>query len=92
MQLEIDIYVFIFLAEQECRSYMQSLCRPGFIHTIRRSHLYGDVLSLFADDSPTQEHPFYTKFIGEKAVDCGGVAHLASGRKLPRELLMDPTC
>ena len=54
---------------------MESFCRPtGFTHTIRRSHLYDDALSLFADDSPTNEYPFYVEFKDEKAVDCGGVA------------------
>ena len=47
---------------------------PGFVHTIRRTHLYDDVLSLFSDDSPSQEYPFHIRFEGEKAVDCGGVA------------------
>ena len=54
---------------------MESLYGPGFVHTICRSHLQlYHVLSLFADDKPTQEYPFCVQFEGEKAVDCGGVA------------------
>ena len=53
---------------------MESLCSPGFVYTIRHSHLHDDVLSLFSDDSTTQEYPFHIRFEGEKAVDCGGVA------------------
>lgn len=53
---------------------MESSCEPGLTRTICRSRLYDDVLSLFADDSPTQEYPFYIQFEGEQAIDCGGVA------------------
>ena len=75
IDLQLSMHVFVFLVEQECCSYMEtSVCRPGFIHTIHCSHLYGDVLSLFADDKPTEKYPLSIKFADERAVDCGGVA------------------
>ena len=60
---------------------MESVCNQTFLScTVRRSHLYDDTLSLFADDDLANEHPFYVEFKDELAVDCGGVARdLLSG-------------
>ena len=56
-------------------------------------------LSLFADDSPTNEYPFHVEFKDEKAVDCGVARDMLSGfweeaarrKKLPGGYLMDTT-
>ena len=72
--------VLLFLAEQECQTFLQSFCKPGQTHSICRSHLYDDTLCLFSEDSPTNEYPFSVKYEGEIALDCGGVARdLLSG-------------
>ena len=41
---------------------------------MRRSHLYDDVLKLYAEESILSEYPFRVKFEDERAYDCGGVS------------------
>lgn len=46
---------------------------PGLIHTVRRSHILEDVLSLYENENICQEHPIDIEFENEEAIDHGGV-------------------
>lgn len=48
----------------------------GIPHSIRRSDVFADVISMYQDNISEllQEYPFRVQFEGEKAIDVGGVA------------------
>ena len=46
---------------------------PGLPHLVRREDVYEDVISLYENKDIFMEYPLYIKFIGERAVDTGGV-------------------
>ena len=51
----------------------QSFKNGSIIHTVRREHIYQDVLKLYATESIANHYPLKIQFEGERAVDCGGV-------------------
>ena len=56
--------------------FMQSLMlKHGTTHMVRRSSVYHDVIKLYDEELTgiLEEYPFRTKFVGECAVDIGGV-------------------
>lgn len=46
----------------------------GIPHEVKRANLYEDAIALYREENIMQEYPFWIKFKGEKAVDCGGVS------------------
>ena len=47
----------------------------GKTHLVKRSHIFEDVIDLYSSkrDTVLAEYPFRSKFVGERAVDLGGV-------------------
>ena len=46
---------------------------PGVTHTVRRSHILEDVISLYENDNICREYPIDIEFESEEAIDHGGV-------------------
>ena len=54
--------------------FMQSINAViGSEHFIDRATVYEDVINVYRDDEITKECPIYIEFVGEMAVDYGGV-------------------
>ena len=47
------------------------------MHKFQRSNIYEDFMSLFEDEEIAMKAPFQVEFIGEQAVDGGGLAREA---------------
>lgn len=72
----IIIFPFTTVHQERERYAFDSIdTHHGLPHWIRRSDIFEDVTSLYINRSEIlyQEYPFRVKFVGEKAVDTGGV-------------------
>ena len=69
-------YVWYFFLTEKIRrvTFMESFQSVPYVHVVKRSTLFEDVIRLYGDDSIAVEYPMSIKFIGEQAVDCGGVS------------------
>ena len=75
LKLLVLIYV-CFIADERRKEFLQSLMLK-FRHCpfqVRRNHILDDVLALYKSHDILEVHPFRVEFIGERAIDIGGVA------------------
>ena len=64
----------IHVADQQRESFIKENFPSANIienHTVRRSHLYDDVIKLYSSEKIATEHPLFIVFEGERAVDFG---------------------
>ena len=65
---------FSHLGDCERLAYLQTIaCVTGPKRTIDRTNVYEDVLDLYKEGEVVGEYPVFIKFVGEQAVDQGGV-------------------
>lgn len=70
------LLLFFYLAKEERISFLTSPNpEPGMVHSVRRSHIYDDVIKLYTEMCSVlvNEYPFFVQFCDELAVDTGGV-------------------
>ena len=73
-QIHDDI-VKIFSTEQDRRTtFMDSISTKPCVRFVNRATLFEDIIELYGDDTIAVEYPMSIKFVGEKAIDCGGVS------------------
>ena len=73
MQL-IFLYIGLCTGESERGLFLTSIgAFPGLTHTVRRSYIFKDVLSLYGNENICQEYPIDIEFESEEAIDHGGV-------------------
>lgn len=73
MQL-IFLYIGLCTGESERELFLTSIgALPGLTHTVRRSYILEDVLSLYGNENICQEYPIDIEFESEEAIDHGGV-------------------
>ena len=69
------MYHFVFLVELTRKDFTYSVMHCGSYHVIQRANNLQDVLELYRSNQELlKEYTFQVKFIGEKALDLGGVS------------------
>ena len=68
------VHSFHFTEEVRRNKFMGCICCRPCIHSVSRSTLFEDIVQLYAEENICLEHPMNMKFVGEQAVDCGGVS------------------
>ena len=70
----IAIY-FVSVAAENCKEFVKTLStKVGKHHHIDRTNILTEVFALFEKDGILQQYPLRIQFLGEKALDTGGVS------------------
>ncbi|XP_065903937.1 uncharacterized protein [Dysidea avara] len=73
----VDLNSILLQAEKDQKEFIQSLNTKLFFkpHDVNRSTILQDVFALFGIEEVLHHYPLKIHFVGEKAVDTGGVCH-----------------
>ena len=63
-----------FAEETRRTEFMNNIRTKNCNQSVSRANLLEDLMQLYADEAIASEYPMVTKFLGEPAVDCGGVS------------------
>jgi len=69
-------FLFHFLAERECLDYLHTISTcHGVLHAVQCNNIFDDVIELYCCNlKVVKEFPLQVQFLGERAIDTGGVA------------------